>query len=445
MEKCYKLHGYPPGYKSKAKTNQINAVTNDNVTVDGHSSVNDDLSNMFRGFSPSQCQQVMSALTNHMISVNPNENTTTGKCYSLTITNDLKSCMWILDSGASQHVSHDINLFTNTRKVYNHTVTLPNKLTIPVNLVGDIKVDYLFTLKNVLYVPDFDLNLISVSALTKSQQMIVQFTCHHAYIQDTFHKRMIGKADNIQDLYVMRSKQEENFKVDDTRINVVSLDLWHKRLGHHSNKVLIPIKNILGVSITQNKCNDHCSICPLAKQKQLSFDSENNFCNEIFDMVHCDIWGPYQNSTYNGQRYFATIVDDKSRYTWIYLLKHKYDIIGIIPKFYSYVQTQFNKNIKCFRTDNAKELEFKEFFEEKGIIHQKACVAKPKQNSVVERKHQHLLNVARSLLFQSNIPIHFWGDCVLTAAYLINRIPSKILSYQSPFQIHGSIPKYKYL
>lgn len=130
-------------------------------------------------------------------------------------------------------------------------------------------------------------------------------------------------------------------------------------------------------------------------------------CNETFSLVHCDIWGPYQSFTNIGHRYFATIVDDKSRYTWIYMLKQKSDIQLIIPKFYAYIQTRFNKVIKAFRTDNTKELVFKEFFKENGITHQKSCVGKPQQNSIVERKHQHLLNVARSLMFQSKFPIYF--------------------------------------
>lgn len=65
--------------------------------------------------------------------------------------------------------------------------------------------------------------------------------------------------------------------------------------------------------------------------------------------------------------------------------------------------------------DNAHELCFTEFFASLGTLHQFFYVESPQQNSVVELKHQHLLNVAQALLFQSRVPIRFWGDCVFTA------------------------------
>ncbi|KAA0035612.1 No apical meristem (NAM) protein [Cucumis melo var. makuwa] len=77
--------------------------------------------------------------------------------------------------------------------------------------------------------------------------------------------------------------------------------------------------------------------------------------------------------------------------------RQKSDVLHIVPKFFQLIETQFSKVIKSFRSDNAHELKFTEFFAQKGSVHQFSCVERPQQNSVVERKHQHLLNVARAL------------------------------------------------
>ena len=99
-----------------------------------------------------------------------------------------------------------------------------------------------------------------------------------------------------------------------------------------------------------------------------------------------------------------------------------------------------------FRTDNAPEFFLKDFFSANGIIHQHSCVATPQQNSVVERKHQHILSMARALRFQSNVPLYLWGECVLIAVHIINRLLSPILNNESPFEkLYGKIPSYEHL
>lgn len=83
----------------------------------------------------------------------------------------------------------------------------------------------------------------------------------------------------------------------------------------------------------------------------------------------------------------------------------KSDVLQIFPDFVKMVANQYNVNVKAVRSDNANELKFTDLLVARGIISYHLCLETPEQNYVVERKHQHILNVARALLFQSNVPL----------------------------------------
>ena len=110
------------------------------------------------------------------------------------------------------------------------------------------------------------------------------------------------------------------------------------------------------------------------------------------------------------------------------------------------VETQYNTKVCSVRSDNAHELKFTALFLKEGIKTYHSCPETPEQNSVVERKHQHLLNVARALMFQSGVPLEYWGDCVLTAVFLINRLPSPVTQNKSPYEkLTNETPDYSAL
>lgn len=128
------------------------------------------------------------------------------------------------------------------------------------------------------------------------------------------------------------------------------------------------------------------------------------------------------------------------------MLKNKVEVSVIFPLFLKHISTQYNMKVKAIRTDNAPELAFTDLIKELGMFHYFSCAYTPQQNSVVERKHQHLLNVARSLLFQSNVPLEYWSDCVMTAVFLINCMPSPLIDNKSPFEkLLSTVPDYSLL
>ena len=175
---------------------------------------------------------------------------------------------------------------------------------------------------------------------------------------------MIGKGNLLEGLYVLDAHflQPGNQDIDKTftpsitLVNVIRRHVWHSRLGHLSMKRLNLLKNVLHFSHDHKMNNIPCSACPLAKQRRLSFVSHNHLSKCAFNLIHCDIWGPYHVPTYNEHRYFLTLVDDCTRFTWVYLMKHKSNAKYIVPKFFSLIETQFHKVIKGFRSDNAPEL-----------------------------------------------------------------------------------------
>ncbi|KAL0402574.1 UNVERIFIED_CONTAM: Retrovirus-related Pol polyprotein from transposon RE1 [Sesamum latifolium] len=192
-----------------------------------------------------------------------------------------------------------------------------------------------------------------------------------------------------------------------------------------------------------------CEICPLAKQSRLPFSLCDKQAAEIFDLVNMDIWGPYNQPSLSHCTYMLTLVDDHSRSTWTYLMKYKSQAVSVLKAFHRMIFTQFGKRIKTIRSDNGTEflsLECQNFMIEEGIVHQRTCTHTPQQNGIIEIKHKHLLQIARALMFQSNMPAMFWSEALLTATYIINRLPTQVLNWKSPFEVlRKRTPEYTHM
>ena len=112
-------------------------------------------------------------------------------------------------------------------------------------------------------------------------------------------------------------------------------------------------------------------------------------------------------------------------------MKSRYELFSHFTVFCAEIQTQFHVFVQTLRSDNAKEYlsePFQSFMLQHGILHQTPCVNTPSQNGVAERKNKHLLEIVWTLLFQMNVPKHFWADTVSVACFFINMMPSFVLN-----------------
>ena len=252
---------------------------------------------------------------------------------------------------------------------------------------------------------------------------------------------LIGASEQREGLYFLKGVAPiRAYKTS----SIASYELWHRRMGHPSSRVVDLIYEVDSIGRNDGVKNKFCDICFRAQQTREVFFSSDNKAKECFDLIHCDLWGAYRVPASCGGIYFLTIIDDCSHAVWIYLLNRKDEVI---KNFIVMVRRQFEKNVKIVRSDNGTEFMcLTKYFAEHGILHQTSCVETPQHNGRVERKHRHILNVARALRFQAHLPIEFWGECVLTAGYLINRTPSVLLDGKTPYEIlYGQAPSYKHI
>ena len=212
-----------------------------------------------------------------------------------------------------------------------------------------------------------------------------------------------------------------------------SSNVWHGRLGHvnyDTLRILINVEFLPKFKIDQNH---KCEICVESKLTRTSFQSIER-SSEPLELIHSDIRDLKFIQTRGGKKYFLTLIDDCTRYCYVYLLRSKDEALEMFKHFKNEVENQLDRKIKLIRSDRGGEYEapFGDFCSQHGIIHQTTTPYSPQQNRVAERKNKILKEMMNALLLSSGLPQNLWGEA--------------ILSNKSPYELwKGRRPSYKYL
>ena len=152
---------------------------------------------------------------------------------------------------------------------------------------------------------------------------------------------------------------------------------------------------------------------------------------------------------FSGNHYGLVIVDDFSRYTWVFFLRDKSITQEVFKRFAKKAQNEYDVTIKHVRSDNGTEFKnthIEDFLDDNGITHEFSAAYTPQQNGVVERKNRTLIEMARTMLSEYKTPIRFWADAINTACHIVNHVYlHKFLKKTSYELITGKKPNVSYL
>jgi hypothetical protein len=448
IDNCFKKHGIPPHMRNNAKSSANSAtLEGGNVDTANSSTAN---TNSSSTFTPDQLEVLMSLIQNANLAqdsatassnqvgsskvLDHSSGTYTGINHSFKNTYNLS--IWILDSGASHHICISLQWFQSYIAITPIHIKLPNGNFAIAKYSGVVRFSPHFIVTNVLYVPEFSINLISISKVCHSLNYLIQFSNSKCVIQDQKTLKMIGSADECEGLYYLNltNKIAHVTTIDGSTLPTIPQSaIWHFRLGHLSQQRLASLHSKFPYVTADH--NGICDICHLARHRKLPYSSSFNKASQAYDVIHLDIWGPISIKSIHGHSYFLTAVDDYSRYTWIVLMKNKSETRQHVKNLITMIKNQFNHSVKIIRSDNGPEFLMHDYYSSVGILHQTSCVETPQQNGRVERKHQHLLNIGRALLFQSTLPKHFWSYTITHATYIINRTATPVLKGKSPYEM----------
>lgn len=378
---------------------------------------------------------------------------------------EVKPATWIVDSGASSHISGDRDLFSTLTCLDPPKVVLfGNNANATAHLCGTVIVPRCeappLVLENVLYVPGTAANLLAPCLLTGDEGEVSLRVSGPSYIYDgdgnwicdlTYEKPHWVLQASYESPTISEIREETCLLLQ----HAIKTDpvLWHRRFAHVSYSTLGKMAkqdSVYGIEASAKDFANHdfCEACVLGKLDRSPFGTSTTPITAPLEQIAIDLSnGPTESL--NGSKYVMLITDYHTRYMFVYFLKRKSEAFGKFVEFYNLVTNQFPYRVKRILTDNGGEFtsnEFNMFCNTHGIKHNQTVPYNPEQNGLVE-KYIHVLHEDYvTLLSPTKLSNTFWAEALSTACYVRNRTACTHAFPLTPFELfHGYKPDVSHL
>nr|AAV44166.1 putative polyprotein [Oryza sativa Japonica Group] len=325
---------------------------------------------------------------------------------------------WWVDTGANIHVGRGSSLL------------MGNGSLAAVHGVGTV--DLKFTsgktvqLKNVQHVPSIKKNLVSGSLLCREGFRLV-FESNKSVVSK--YGTFVGKGYDSGGLFRFSLNDMCN---NHNAVNHISendeSNMWHSRLCHVNFGCMTRLANMSLIPKFTLVKGSKCHTCVQSKQPRKPHKASEARNLAPLELVYSDLCEMNGVLTKGGKKYFMTLIDDCTRFCYVYLLKTKDEALHYFKIYKAEVENQLERKIKRLRSDRGGEYfsnEFASFCEEFGIIHEMTPPYSPQSNGVAERKNRTLTEMVNAMLDTAGLSKEWWGEAVLTACHVLNKIPMK--------------------
>nr|GEX20041.1 hypothetical protein [Tanacetum cinerariifolium] len=245
---------------------------------------------------------------------------------------------------------------------------------------------------------------------------------------------------NVSSIYALSNKRAKS--------NLDSALLWHCRLGHISKKRIEKLQHDGLLNSTDLTAFEKYVPCMSGKMARKPYSHQVERAKDLLGLTHADVCGPFKIVSRQIASYFVTFTDDFSRYSYVYLLKHKHEVFETFKVFRKEVENQLDKTIKSLRSDPGGEYvsqEFLDHLKDHEIISHRTSPYMPQHNGVTDRRNITLLDMVRSMMSQTTLPKSFWDYALETVVRILNMVPTKKFE-KTPYEVwHGQAPKLSYL
>lgn len=363
---------------------------------------------------------------------------------------------WLIDSGASYHMTPRSDWIKDKYKHSISEITVANDMKLNVTSAGKVvmKIEHsdssdFLPINGVLHVPDLSANLLSVSQIV-SKGFTVNFDVNGCRILDA-DGNVVATGDHNNNMFKLNAKEIGSCMSVGVK-NKSQMELWHQRMGHLNVADLVKLRDGLATGISFSGSSGHnpvCVSCLKGKQVRKPFNNKGTRASHVLELIHSDICGPMETNSLSGARYFYTFIDDYSRKVFVYFLKTRDLAEEVFRHFKVFVENQTGKQIKKLRSDNGGEYiskSYENYLKKCGIHHQTTMSYTPQQNGVAERMNRTLQERSRSMVFNAGLPKSLWAEAVATSAYIINRSPANNFPNVTPEEVwSGNKPDLSHL